>query len=100
MGTVGASAGTITLPTGYVIDSTKLSSQVSSFFGFIITMTGSSATLVDGNALSVLSYNGTDTNFLQLYRTRDGGVWTTSNPASAFANSTEVTFFVSFPVAQ
>lgn len=97
-GTVAASTASLSLPSGYVLDTTKLSSQQQ--VGFISQLrVGAGPTTVYGNGDgSILFYDGSSNTQLFLAYQMGTNIWTKYNVSTNLNSSATMTFEFTVPI--
>ena len=97
-GTIVAAVFSITLPTGYVIDTTKLPA-VTTELGLITELPTGSTALFSGNLTSAIFYDGSDTAKLYAAAAAASGAYTKNNAGTITTTGAVTAFHFKVPIA-
>lgn len=97
-GTVAGSTGTITLPSGFIFDTTKISGSQRGWAGFLHDLTGAAGSAFSGDRVGLLFYNGTNTDRLTFGYQQGSDTFVINNVNGLLGNSDYVSYWATLPV--
>lgn len=99
-GTTVSSTASVSLPTGYTIDSTEATSQSNGTSFGTATFTGSSGGLGNSNAIGITMYDGSSTGALFFATSSSSGAYTKNTASNLSSTGDAVDFWADIPIAQ